>query len=187
MRLRAIAATTVLVAALSGCGAAEDSPAPTSPAPTSESTTAGPSAGPSHDPLTDPTPVQDLTEYEPLHEEPTAYETPSWGDASLQSAQDFAVQVIETYFDTSGTPEDWWERVGPLLTDNARLVYVNVDPTNAPALTVTGPGVVTDTTSAYVTEVTVPTSLGNFGVVIQRADADDPWAADRLVFPEGLH
>jgi hypothetical protein len=94
-------------------------------------------------------------------------------------------------FSQRGTSYDaWWARLGPLLSDSARAVYVYDDPANIPAMKLTGsihlaakaPG-----ERRYTAEVVVPTSKGIFGLDLERHTLTSRWLLYAIRFPAGVH
>jgi len=86
----------------------------------------------------------------------------------------------------SGDAEEaWWFEVAPLLSPVAQQAYAGTDPANVPGRVVSGPPTVTDAAgSAYLAEVVVPTDAGDYGVLLSRAAAGDPWLVERFRVPE---
>ncbi|WP_152275396.1 hypothetical protein [Arthrobacter koreensis] len=80
--------------------------------------------------------------------------------------------------------DTWWAELGGLLNEEAAQDYAYVDPANIPATAVTGPGVLTDESSAYVGYVDVPTDAGVYRLILNRTDAVAPWLVSRISPPE---
>lgn len=112
---------------------------------------------------------------------------PSWDASSRQSAIAAAETVMAAYAQPTVPFEQWWAQLQPLLDQKATQDYAYMDPARIVASGVTGPGVLTDETSAYVAYVDVPTDAGVYSVILSRADADAPWLANRFLLPAGVN
>ncbi|WP_157075281.1 hypothetical protein [Arthrobacter luteolus] len=90
-----------------------------------------------------------------------------------------------TAFARPSLEEDtWWAELEPLLNEQAAQDYAYVDPANIPATAITGPGSLTDESSAYVGYVDVPTDAGIYRLILNRSDAGSPWLVSRISPPE---
>lgn len=102
------------------------------------------------------------------------------GDAEEAGAA--AHDAVEAYFATDD-PEEWWSEFSAHLTPSAQEVWQYTDPRRVPAGAPEGNaeyGLV----SATDAEITVPTTIGDFQLVMVRADSDDPWKVSYLEPPE---
>ena len=102
------------------------------------------------------------------------------GDAEEAGA--VAHAAVEAYFATDD-PEAWWPSFSQHLTPAAQEVWQYTDPRRVPAGEPSGSpdyGSVSGTDA----EITVPTSIGDFQLVMVRADPADPWKVSFLEPPE---
>ena len=102
------------------------------------------------------------------------------GDA--EEAATAAHAAVEAYFATDD-PEEWWSEFSAHLTPSAQDVWQYTDPRRVPAGAPEGSaeyGLV----SATDAEITVPTTIGDFQLVMVRADPEDPWKVSYLEPPE---
>lgn len=112
---------------------------------------------------------------------------PVWDEQSRHSAIAAADAVMRAYARPDLGFDAWWAQLQPLLDQKATADYANMDPARIIASSVTGPGTVTDETSAYVAYIDVPTDAGTYSVILNRADANSPWLTSRFVVPEGVN
>jgi hypothetical protein len=112
---------------------------------------------------------------------------PVWDDESRQSAIAAADAVMRAYARPDLGFDEWWAQLQPLLDQKATADYAYMDPSRIVASNVTGPGTLTDETSAYVAYVDVPTNAGTYSLILSRVDADSPWLASRFIVPEGVN
>lgn len=70
-----------------------------------------------------------------------------------------------------------------MLSIEARAVYEYTDPTNIPALGITGKGVETNNDNPHVVTVTFPTTKGKFGVDLSRTALPGKWIVESIIFP----
>lgn len=93
-------------------------------------------------------------------------------------------------FSHRGVPySTWWAALAPLLSDGARAAYVYDDPSNLPVMTPTGTIHLADKPPAearYTAEVLVPTSVGVFGLDLERHKIGSPWLLYAIKFPPGV-
>ena len=94
------------------------------------------------------------------------------GDA--EAAGTAAHGAVEAYFATDD-PEAWWPAFSKHLTPAAQEVWPSGAPEGSAEY---GPVSATDA------EVTVPTTIGDFQLVMVRADAGDPWKVSYMEPPE---
>lgn len=102
------------------------------------------------------------------------------GDA--EEAGTAAHAAVGAYFSTDN-PEQWWSEFSKHLTPAAQEVWQYTDPRRVTAGAPEGHaecGLV----SATDAEVTVPTTIGDFQLVMVRADPADPWKVSYLAPPE---
>ncbi|MBL0887340.1 hypothetical protein [Myceligenerans indicum] len=112
--------------------------------------------------------------------EPTTQVEAAWDDGVRASAREAATAAVTAFSDVDQPADSWWTELSPLLTPQARAVYEDVDPRNVPVREVTGPALVVDESAVLLTEVTVPTDIGDYTVVLVRADGGSPWLAERI-------
>lgn len=139
----------------------------------------GGDAAPSVDPG-DPA-LEVVTEPEfDVDEKPTGQVDATWNDDVRAAAREAATSVLTTFADAARPADQWWKDLSPLLTPQAQAVYQDVDPRTVPVRTVTGTAKVVDETSTLLTTVTVPTDIGDYTVLLVRADGGSPWLAERI-------
>ncbi|WP_125775620.1 hypothetical protein [Antribacter gilvus] len=115
---------------------------------------------------------------------PAAAAPAGWDDAVRAAARESARSAVAAFADAEQPPEEWWAGLSPLLTPQARPVYQDVDPRLVPVRAVTGEPTVVDESSTLLTEVTVPTDVGEYTVLLARADGASPWLAEQIRPPE---
>ncbi|MBO0608260.1 hypothetical protein [Myceligenerans salitolerans] len=104
----------------------------------------------------------------------------TWDDGVRAAARAAASAAVTAFSDVDQPTAAWWKKLSPLLTPQARVVYEDVDPRNVPVRQVTGPASVVDESSTLLTEVTVPTDVGDYTVMLVRADGASPWLAEQI-------
>ncbi|GAB3166169.1 hypothetical protein GCM10027059_24870 [Myceligenerans halotolerans] len=112
--------------------------------------------------------------------EPTEQVEATWDDDVRSAARTAASTAMTAFSDVDQSAATWWEGLSPLLTPQARVVYEDVDPRNVPVRQVTGPASVVDESSTLLTEVTVPTDVGDYTVILVRADGGSSWLAEQI-------
>ena len=172
----AIIAASILM--LTGCVGDDSSPTPTPSLSTSGVVIPG-----SEHITPAPTGYPDADSGETITPQPV----PTWDAASEASALTAAEAVMTAYARPDLSFDDWWADVQPLLDDQATRDYAYMDPARIPANQITGPAVLTDTTSAYVAFVDVPTNIGTYRVILSRTDAASPWLTSRFIVPDGVN
>jgi hypothetical protein len=111
---------------------------------------------------------------------PTEQVAATWDDGVRAAARTAAATAVSAFADVDQPADAWWKGLSPLLTPQARVVYQDVDPRNVPVRQVTGPATVVDESSTLLTEVTVPTDVGDYTVMLVRADGGSPWLAQQI-------
>ncbi|MBE1877529.1 hypothetical protein [Myceligenerans pegani] len=111
---------------------------------------------------------------------PTEQVEATWDDDVRTAAVSAATAAVTAFSDVDQSAEAWWRGLSPLLTPQARVVYEDVDPRNVPVRQVTGPASVVDESSTLLTEVTVPTDVGAYTVMLVRADGGSPWLTEQI-------
>lgn len=104
------------------------------------------------------------------------------GDA--EEAGNAAHAAVGAYFATDD-PDAWWANFSQHLTPAAQEVWQYTDPRRVPAGAPEGSaeyGLVSGTDA----EITVPTTIGGFQLVMVRAGPADPWKVSYLAPPEGV-
>ncbi|WP_123812779.1 hypothetical protein [Myceligenerans xiligouense] len=112
--------------------------------------------------------------------EPTERIEATWDEDIRAAARTTASAAVTAFSDVDQSADDWWKGLSPLLTPQAKAVYEDVDPRNVPVRQVTGPASVVDESSTLLTEVTVPTDVGDYTVMLVRADGGSPWLAEQI-------
>lgn len=162
----ALAGAAVALLALVGCAPDGD----TTPVPTAGQTTD--EAPGSHDGTHD-------------EAEHTSAPVPTAAANSQESAI-AAAEAVVTAFARPGLPEEqWWAELLPLLSQRGAVAYEGTLPENIPVTAVTGPGAVIDASTEVIILVEVPTDAGDYIVTLTRADASQPWLAERIRPAEG--
>lgn len=142
-------------------------------------TTADPAPGGDIDPGDPALEVFEEPEFDTDHE-PTEQVEATWDDSVRAAARTTAARAMKAFADVDQSAAAWWEKLSPLLTPQARVVYEDVDPRNVPVRQVTGPAAVVDESSTLLTEVTVPTDVGDYTVMLVRTDGSSPWLAEQI-------
>lgn len=182
--LRLAACLTLTLAAGSGCSSSGDQPAPTPTATTSatasptSSTVYVPSGVPSvagtssyaYDDGKDATPQPRLTLDEPAR----------------ASAIETGTKAMQLYSRRNVSAEKWWADLVPLMTQQAAQAYRGTDPKRVPPLKITGTGKLTPASRPLSARVSVPTSLGEYLVILARTEEAPMWRVDRIVPPESM-
>ena len=163
--------------ALTGCAGNQDSPGEEPP----ENT---PSASATMPDLNQFTPPPSGYVDDHTGEKVAPIAVPTW-DAESRSSVVAAAEKAMAAFARPALEEDtWWAELEPLLNEQAAQDYSYVDPANIPATAITGPGSLTDESSAYVGYVDVPTDAGIYRLILNRSDAGSPWLVSRISPPE---
>lgn len=165
-------------AVLAGCASQAETPAPT---PSVSSSSAA------YPDLTQFTPAPTGVPDEDTGELITPEPVPVWDATSRQSAIAAAENALTAYARPALPFDQWWADLQPLLDQQATSDYAHMDPARIVASQVTGAGVITDESSAYVAYVDVPTNVGTYGLILSRTDANAPWLVSRFVLPEGVN
>lgn len=110
----------------------------------------------------------------------------TWSDADRTAAVEAAGAAMAAFARPDLEQDAWWSQLSPLLTPQARTDYAYVQSSVVPANRVSGPGTITDDTSAMVVHVAVPTDVGDYDVILTRQDGASPWLASRFTPPEGV-
>lgn len=106
-------------------------------------------------------------------------------DAAHKEKARVAAVAVMRAFAQHGPAAVWWGRLKPLLTDDAQLVYRDVDPALIPATKVTGPGHLGEELPGLVQQVAVPTDAGVFVVDMQALfpQSKSRYLAAKITFP----
>ena len=126
-------------------------------------------------------------EWDVVHEEgaPIAPGDEGWAEAAegdAEAASTAAHSAVEAYFATDD-PDAWWPEFSTHLTPAAQEVWKYTDPRRVPSDAPEGSADY-GPVSATDAEVTVPTTIGDFQLVMVRADAGDPWKVSYMEPPE---
>lgn len=174
--MRAVTAGAIMIVvigvAAAGCGREASSSAPPSAPVTEASTTTWSNPG-QFTPA--PTGVVDDDTGETLSPDPAV-----WDDQSRAAAIEAAEAAMDAFARPDLDHDTWWAGLDPLLTREAAAIYVHVDPANIPVHELTGPGVIVDDTSAYVTTVQIPTDAGRYNILLVRRGGTAPWLVEKI-------
>lgn len=135
--------------------------------------------------------------------DPTAEPSPTWDADARAAALEHATATMTAFArptaDALGdeVTERWWAGLAPLLTVSGQQAYAAVDPAEVPPQQVTGEAVLVDDTSAWLARVRVPTDVGDYTLLLVRADPDNPddssadpsvnlWATETITPPAAL-
>ena len=111
-----------------------------------------------------------------------SFSPPLWSLEAAEAAEGAAEAVLAAWL--SGEPYDqWWAQLKPLMNVTGAQIYERVDPTEIAPATIQGAAIAHETTTGYLVEVTVPTTQGEYVVVLTRDVEGDPWLAERLRVP----
>ena len=103
-----------------------------------------------------------------------------------------AKRIFTTWARPNVAYDRWWADLEPMLSESGAADYQYTDPDQIPALRVTGapvmvqgrlPGGLVDENTAL---VTMPTSIGTFGVYLTRSGDGEAWRMLRMRFPAGI-
>lgn len=114
-------------------------------------------------------------------------DVPVWDEESRAAATKAARVAMTAFAHPEMDFDTWWEQLSPLLTQQAQMDYAYVDPANIPARTVSGDPELVDETSVFVAHVQVPTDVGDYTLILTRADATSPWLTSRFTPPDGVN
>lgn len=103
------------------------------------------------------------------------------GDGKAASKR--AKATVTALLDTKVKEKKWWPRVKKQMTPEAQEVWKYTDPERVPKAKVNG-AVKVEAVSATDAEVTVPTSIGDWSLVLVRDDPKDKWLVSAMTPPE---
>jgi hypothetical protein len=107
--------------------------------------------------------------------------------AQVEQARNEAVDVATDLLDTWSRPDvaypAWWADLEPLLTPGGREAYAFTDPAQVPALEDLEPDRVVVSPTNTTATVYFTSAEGEYGVDLSRSAVDEPWLANRVVFP----
>lgn len=177
--MRSIRAVPIAAVALLmvGCSGPADVPEPEPTTSEARATTTSEPAPPEESPTEWDVAPSDEAPPVPGDEGPPEAEE---GDA--EEAGTAAHAAVEAYFATDN-PDQWWSNFSQHLTPAAQEVWQFTDPRRVPTGAPEGSaeyGLVSGTDA----EITVPTTIGDFQLVMVRADSADPWKVSYLEPPE---
>lgn len=136
--------------------------------------------------------------------DPTAEPSPTWDADARAAALEHATATMTAFArPAAGLPpgqstdqlaDQWWAGLAPLLTVSGQQAYAAVDPAEVPPQAVTGEAVLVDDTSAWLARVRVPTDVGDYTLLLVRADPADSsadpsvnlWATETITPPAAL-
>ncbi|MGP4978675.1 hypothetical protein [Brachybacterium tyrofermentans] len=107
---------------------------------------------------------------------------PAAEEGDAEAAAEAGTDAITAFFDTKDA-EEWWPQFSTHLTPAAQDVWQYTDPGRVPSGKVEGT-VELGPVSATDAEVTVPSSIGDFHLVLVRETGDDPWKVSAIEPPE---
>jgi hypothetical protein len=132
-----------------------------------------------------PTPIS-----QPQPTVPAPQETAVQAEAATQAA----VDAFKAWARPTLDYDTWWAELKPHLSPEAEEAYAYTDPRNIPKIDVTGEptlGAEEHDGRGTILTVTLPTSVGTFGVQMIRGEGDggmdSRWRLLKLQFPPGLH
>lgn len=178
MRVVPIAAAALLVV---GCSGTADEPQPTTSEAPVTATSEPEEPGEPEEPEASPT-EWDVAPSEEAPNVPGDEGPPEAEEGDAEEAGTAAHAAVEAYFSTAD-PEEWWTEFSKHLTPAAQEVWQYTDPRRVPAGAPEGSaeyGLV----SATDAEITVPTTIGDFQLMMVRADPADEWKVSYLEPPE---
>lgn len=169
---------TTLVAGLtivvSGCAPAAD------PHPSSE-----PSPAPTSAPILAPkghgTPPAEDSHGEPLAEVPDA--SPTHDSASDAAAIETATAAMNAYLRPDLNQRAWLEGLAPYFDAAAVTNLGSVDPASIPRASLTGPVTLGREQSGYLARAIVPTSAGDYNLLLARSNTAGAWLVARIDAP----
>lgn len=120
------------------------------------------------------------------HDTQDTYFPPAVWDAESEAAAIAAAEsVMRAYARPDLDHDTWWQAFAPLLNDTTLADYAYLQPSTIQARTVTGGGVPLESSSALLAHIAVPTDIGMYTVLLNRADGESPWQVARISLPEG--
>lgn len=178
MRVVPIAAAALLMV---GCSGPAEEPEP--PTTTTTTTSEAPVAATSEPEDPDASPIEwDVAPSEEAPGVPGDEGPPDAEEGDAEEAATAAHDAVVAYFSTDD-PEQWWSNFSKHLTPAAQEVWKYTDPRRVPAGAPEGSaeyGLV----SATDAEITIPTTIGDFQLVMVRSDPADQWKVSYLEPPE---
>jgi len=114
----------------------------------------------------------------------TANPDPTWEPGGKAAAIARAEHIVRTYARPGEPYQQWWDDLEPLLVEDAKLGYKQVDPANIPPLPQLGKARTYCDDNPYVVGVAWKTPTGTWGVDLVRDELDQPWLALKIVLPK---
>lgn len=121
------------------------------------------------------------TDEDPEHEPPKP--APTWDAQSQASAAEAGARVMRAFARRELDAALWWAQLQPLLTPTAAVAYEFTDPASVPVHAVTAAPTEVTSSSPYLAQVTVPTDVGPYILLLAREGAGEPWLAERITPP----
>lgn len=115
---------------------------------------------------------------------PSAY--PTDDAASRTAAEMVAAAAMTSFVRVDLTAEDWLSQLSTHLTADAASAYYGTDPLEVPVRAITGPARWDGSTSAYLTNVVVPTEVGDYRLLLVRDGQGSPWLVQTITPPDGV-
>lgn len=117
------------------------------------------------------------------HEYPSAAPYPSSDAASDEASLATATAAMVAFARPDLDEETWWSDLSPMLSPAAAEAYQATDPANVPASAVTCTATLNDSASPYLADVTVPTDVGRYNILLSREGQGEPWLVERISPP----
>lgn len=114
----------------------------------------------------------------------TANPEPTWEPGGKRAAIARAEQIVRTYARPAEPYQQWWDDLEPLLVEDAKPGYRDVDPATIPPLPQLGQARTYCDENPYVIGVAWKTPQGTWGVDMVREQIDRPWLALKIVLPK---
>lgn len=103
-----------------------------------------------------------------------------WDESSRVAARELAVHAVGAWVNVDDGEDVWRSGLAAWLSPDALAYYAAVDPRNIAAAEITGEPQLVDEDSPELAVVEVPTSAGIYEVTMNRVEAADPWAVQRV-------
>jgi hypothetical protein len=103
-------------------------------------------------------------------------------DGDAEDAEDAAVTTMELLLDKNKPEKKWWPDLAEHLSPAAQDIWQYTAQRRIPTAELDGDPTV-DTVSATDAEVTVPTTAGDYHLVLVREGSEDPWLVSAIKTP----
>ena len=111
---------------------------------------------------------------------PTPLPPPTHDAGSSDAALAQATAAVTAFARPGLDAQTWWAELAPLLSPAALEAYAGTDPAEVPASAVTGPAWPGESASNYLATVFVPTTAGDYAVLLVREGGGAPWLVERI-------